>query len=67
MECHCEWRSTSYIYHLPLQEVELWEASQHGLIERVRDLLHTVHVNIDSSNIVSVSPISTTKDPLSLE
>ena len=39
--------------HAPIQEVELWEASAFGLIERVRDLLHTV--NIDASSIVSVS------------
>ena len=40
---------------LPIQEVELWEASTYGQIERVRDLLHTVH--IDASDIVSVSEI----------
>ena len=37
----------------PTQEVELWEACRHGLIERVRDLLHTVH--IDTANLVSIS------------
>ena len=37
----------------PTQEVELWEASAFGLIERVCDILHTV--NIDASTIVSVS------------
>ena len=38
-----------------MQEVELWEASAYGLIERVQDLLHTVNINIDASNIVSIS------------
>ena len=46
-----------YVFTSPspllIQEVELWEASAHGLIERVRDLLHTV--NIDASDIVSFS------------
>ena len=38
---------------LTIQEVELWEASSYGQLDRVCDLLKDV--NVDASDMVSIS------------